>query len=49
MALLQYFNYPGFGEKVKEETYYSQAVRVGDIIEVSGQGQFPFTVSTFTL
>ncbi|KAL9622415.1 MAG: hypothetical protein Q9160_003259 [Pyrenula sp. 1 TL-2023] len=38
MAHLQYFTYPGFGEKALEETHYSQAVRIGDIIEVSGQG-----------
>ncbi|KAK2611227.1 hypothetical protein N8I77_004589 [Diaporthe amygdali] len=38
MSHLQYFTYPGFGDFVKEHTYYNQAVRVGDVIEVAGQG-----------
>lgn len=38
MSHLQYFAYPGFGEFVKQHTHYNQAVRVGDIIEVAGQG-----------
>ncbi|TFK21034.1 endoribonuclease L-psp family protein, partial [Coprinopsis marcescibilis] len=38
MAHLQYFNYKGFGEDVKEKYWYSQAVRIGDRIECSGQG-----------
>ena len=38
MAHLQYYTYPGFGEFVKENTHYNQAVRVGDVIEVAGQG-----------
>lgn len=38
MSHLQYYTYPGFGEFVKENTHYNQAVRVGDVIEVAGQG-----------
>ncbi|KAJ8087738.1 hypothetical protein PM082_006575 [Marasmius tenuissimus] len=38
MSHLKYFSYPGFGEIARESTWYSQAVRIGDRIEVSGQG-----------
>ncbi|KAF2183459.1 YjgF-like protein [Zopfia rhizophila CBS 207.26] len=38
MSHLQYFDYEGFGVRVRKETHYSQAVRIGDIIEISGQG-----------
>ncbi|KAL1868666.1 hypothetical protein Daus18300_005800 [Diaporthe australafricana] len=38
MSHLQYYTYRGFGDFVKEHTHYNQAVRVGDIIEVAGQG-----------
>lgn len=38
MSHLQYYTSPGFGEFVKEHTHYNQAVRVGDVIEVAGQG-----------
>ncbi|RAQ99392.1 YjgF-like protein [Stemphylium lycopersici] len=38
MSHLQYFDYPGFGERSKEQLNYSQAVRIGNRIEVSGQG-----------
>ncbi|KAK8115518.1 hypothetical protein PG984_012020 [Apiospora sp. TS-2023a] len=38
MAHLQYFTYPGFGVVLGNESYYSQAVRIGDRIECSGQG-----------
>jgi enamine deaminase RidA (YjgF/YER057c/UK114 family) len=38
MAHLQYYSYPGFGEAKRAELWYSQAVRVGDYIEISGQG-----------
>ncbi|EXJ58477.1 hypothetical protein A1O7_05903 [Cladophialophora yegresii CBS 114405] len=36
MSHLTYFNYPGFGEQMAD--MYSQAVRVGDRIELAGQG-----------
>ncbi|KAF1962122.1 endoribonuclease L-psp family protein [Byssothecium circinans] len=38
MANLQYFNYPGFGERSRKDVHYSQAVRIDNRIEVSGQG-----------
>ena len=41
MAHLPYFNYKGFGEMASEKYWYSQAVRIGDRIECSGQGKSP--------
>jgi hypothetical protein len=38
MSHLQYFDYKGFGERSRKDAHYSQAVQVGDIIEISGQG-----------
>lgn len=38
MSNLEYFNYEGYGTNAKQNFWYSQAVRVGDIIECSGQG-----------
>ncbi|KAK8118130.1 YjgF-like protein [Apiospora kogelbergensis] len=38
MAHLQYFTYPDFGVVLGDQSYYSQAVRIGDRIECSGQG-----------
>ncbi|CAI6332449.1 unnamed protein product [Periconia digitata] len=38
MSHLQYFNYPGFGERSRKDVHYSQAVRVDNRIEISGQG-----------
>ena len=38
MSHLQYFDYPGFGERSKRDLNYSQAVRIDNRIEVSGQG-----------
>jgi hypothetical protein len=40
MAHLQYYCYPGFGEAKRKELWYSQAVRVGDYIEIAGQGRY---------
>lgn len=40
MAGLQYYNYPGVGEENNRDFHYSQAVRIGDLIECSGQGEF---------
>jgi hypothetical protein len=42
MAHLQYHCYKGFGEEKREELWYSQAVRVGDTIELAGQGKFDY-------
>jgi hypothetical protein len=41
MSHLQYFSWPGQGVALGEAWYYSQAVRVQDRIEVSGQGALP--------
>ncbi|KAK1142372.1 hypothetical protein N8T08_007924 [Aspergillus melleus] len=38
MSHLQYYQYPGYGETSQKNLHYSQAVRVGDRIELSGQG-----------
>ncbi|KAH7131821.1 endoribonuclease L-psp family protein [Dendryphion nanum] len=38
MAHLHYSCYKGFGEEKREQLWYSQAVRVGDTIELAGQG-----------
>lgn len=40
MSNLKYTDYEGFGERMKEALNYSQAVRIGDRIEISGQGAF---------
>jgi len=48
MSHLQYFSYPGFGEEKREEIWYSQAVRIGDRIEISGQGIFTNYLPTST-
>lgn len=43
----EFFITPGYGERMLNEFYYSQAVRIGDRVETSGQGgwdddlQFP--------
>ncbi|KAE8410609.1 L-PSP endoribonuclease family protein [Aspergillus pseudocaelatus] len=38
MSHLRYYLYPGFEEESQKRSNYSQAVRVGDRIEISGQG-----------
>ncbi|KAL4876414.1 Endoribonuclease L-PSP/chorismate mutase-like protein [Aspergillus karnatakaensis] len=38
MSHLQYHSYPGFGEYIRNILNYSQAVRIGDRIHISGQG-----------
>ncbi|CAI6089399.1 hypothetical protein V2G26_011355 [Clonostachys chloroleuca] len=38
MSHLKYSVYPGFGEYVRDNLGYSQAIRIGDRIECSGQG-----------
>jgi hypothetical protein len=39
MSHLTYYNYEGFGQEAHQNYSYSQAVRVGDRIECSGQGR----------
>lgn len=41
MSSLKYGVYPGLGEWALETRGYSQAVRVADRIEISGQGTLP--------
>jgi len=38
MAAVEFFVTPGVGEKMREERHYSQAVRIGNVVEISGQG-----------
>lgn len=38
MSNLKYFDYEGFGERSKRDLNYSQAVRIDNRIEISGQG-----------
>ncbi|RAH63439.1 L-PSP endoribonuclease family protein [Aspergillus piperis CBS 112811] len=38
MSHLTYYNYEGVGKRNQEKFKYSQAVRIGDRIECSGQG-----------
>lgn len=38
MSHLTYHNYEGYGTAAKEQFHYSQSVRIGDYIHVSGQG-----------
>lgn len=40
MADLKYFNYENYGSYALESFAYNQAVRVGDKIELSGQGRW---------
>lgn len=40
MSDLTYYNYKGWGEKAQGSFSYSQAVRVGDTIQCSGQGMY---------
>ena len=47
MAEVEFFATPGYGEKSRENLHYNQALRIGDRVEISGQGgwdddiQFP--------
>ncbi|EFQ32737.1 endoribonuclease L-PSP [Colletotrichum graminicola] len=38
MSGLKYFSYEEYGVTLRKEMHYSQAVRVGENIEISGQG-----------
>ncbi|WP_149540171.1 RidA family protein [Siccirubricoccus phaeus] len=38
MSKPEFFTYPGFGERARETLHYSQAVKVGNRVEISGQG-----------
>lgn len=39
MSHLKYYSYDGVGKRNVEKYSYNQAVRVGDRIEISGQGK----------
>lgn len=38
MSEIEFFATPGYGERFRESRHYSQAVRIGDRVEISGQG-----------
>lgn len=38
MTQVEFFNTPGYGDKLNSMLHYSQAVRIGDTVEISGQG-----------
>lgn len=38
MQDVEFFVTPGYGEMFREQRHYSQAVRIGDRVEISGQG-----------
>ena len=38
MTTPQFSAYPGLGEWAKETLHYQQAVKIGNIIKISGQG-----------
>jgi enamine deaminase RidA (YjgF/YER057c/UK114 family) len=38
MSEVEFFVTPGLGEKFRESRHYSQAVRIGNRVEISGQG-----------
>jgi enamine deaminase RidA (YjgF/YER057c/UK114 family) len=38
MSTPQFFATPGYGSKALEALHYNQAVRIGDRVEISGQG-----------
>lgn len=38
MSEVEFFVTPGLGQKMREERHYSQAVRIGNRVEISGQG-----------
>ncbi|KAK6411965.1 hypothetical protein LTR95_018029 [Oleoguttula sp. CCFEE 5521] len=37
----QYSSYPGYGSWAEENYHYSQAVRIGNVLKISGQGPPP--------
>ena len=51
MAKPEFFDTPGYGEIARTRNYYRQALRVGDRIEISGQGGWDadFTLSATSL
>jgi enamine deaminase RidA (YjgF/YER057c/UK114 family) len=39
MSAPKFTIYPGLGEWARDNLHYSQAVRIGNTIKISGQGQ----------
>jgi enamine deaminase RidA (YjgF/YER057c/UK114 family) len=38
LSEIEFFVTPGYGAKLREDLHYSQALRIGDRVEISGQG-----------
>ncbi|OBG34145.1 Rid family hydrolase [Mycobacterium sp. E3198] len=51
MSVPEFFDTPGYGEIARSRYYYSQALRIGERIEISGQGGWDadFTLSVESL
>ncbi|OBH97697.1 Rid family hydrolase [Mycobacterium sp. E2733] len=51
MAEAEFFDTPGYGAIARTRNHYSQAVRIGDRVEISGQGGWDadFTLSAVSL
>ncbi|MGD1238298.1 Rid family hydrolase [Mycobacterium seoulense] len=51
MSKAEFFDTPGYGEIARTRNHYRQALRIGDPIEISGQGGWDadFTLSTASL
>lgn len=51
MSTLEFFDTPGYGAIARTRNHYSQALRIGDRVEISGQGGWDsdFTLTTTSL
>ncbi|NDJ90749.1 Rid family hydrolase [Mycolicibacter kumamotonensis] len=51
MTKLEFFDTPGYGQIARTRNRYSQALRIGDRVEISGQGGWDadFTLTTTSL
>ena len=51
MSKLEYFDTPGYGDIARTRNHYRQALRIGDRVEISGQGGWgdDFTLSATSL
>ncbi|OCB30426.1 hypothetical protein A5675_21835 [Mycobacterium malmoense] len=51
MAKTEFFDTPGYGEIARARNHYRQALRIGDRVEISGQGGWDadFTLSAASL
>ena len=51
MSKPEFFDTPGYGEIARTRNHYSQALRIGDRVEISGQGGWgaDFTLSATSL